>query len=58
MAKIEEQFIVIKMSKLFKDNESVSEFINDEVVQSVRSIIDELIDDDGIITEVSTEKSQ
>lgn len=57
MAKIEEQFIIIKMSKLFKDNASVTEFVNDEVVQSVRSIIDELIDDDGIITEVSTEKS-
>ena len=57
MAKIEEQFIIIKMSKLFKDNVSVTDFVKDEVVESVRSIIDELIDDDGIITEVSTEKS-
>lgn len=57
MAKIEEQFIIIKMSKLFKDNVSVTEFVKDDVVESVRSIIDELIDDDGIITEVSTEKS-
>ncbi len=57
MAKIEEQFIIIKMSKLFKDNESVSEFVKDEVVESVRSIIDELIDNEGIITEISTEKS-
>lgn len=57
MAKIEEQFIVIKMSKLFKDNVSVPAFVNEEVVQSLASIIDEIIDDDGIITEISMEKS-
>lgn len=55
MAKVEEQFIIIKMSKLFKDHASATEFVKDEVIESVRSIIDELIDDDGIITEVTFE---
>ena len=56
MAKIEEQHIIIKMSKLFKDNQSVADFVKYEVVQSLTAIIDEVIDDDSVITEISLEK--
>lgn len=56
MAKIEEQFIIIKMSKLFKNNQSVPDLVGDEVVQSLTTIIDEIIDDDAIITEITVEK--
>ena len=58
MAKIEEQFILIKMSKLVKDNASSPSFVvGDDVIGSLATIVDEIIGDDSIVTEVSMEKS-
>ena len=54
MAKIEEQFIVIKMSKLVRDDAVAPSFVvGGEVVDSLATIVDEIIGDSSIITEVT-----
>lgn len=51
MAKIYEEAIVIKLSKLVKDNGSIEVIANDEVVQALEAVAQELVGT-GIIVEV------
>ncbi len=54
MAKIEEQYIIVKMSKLVKDDAVAPSFVvGGEVVDSLSTIVDEIIGDKSIITEVT-----
>jgi hypothetical protein len=55
MAKIQEQMIVIKLSRLVKDSDDTSAGIaNDEVVSSLEAVAQELVGD-GVIVETITE---
>lgn len=42
MAKLQEEVIVIKVSKLLKDSESSTEIISDDVLHSLESVVAEL----------------
>jgi len=55
MAKIVEELIIIKLSKLVKDNEqSRSHTVNNDMLASLEAVIQELIGSD-VIVEVSTD---
>ena len=42
MAKLHEEVLVIKVSKLLKDSESIAEIISDEVLHSLEEVVSEL----------------
>jgi len=42
MAKLHEEVLVIKVSKLLKDSETITGIINDEVLQSLEAVVEEL----------------
>lgn len=42
MAKIHEEIVVIKLSKLVKDNEAGSEIASDDIVSALQSVAEEL----------------
>lgn len=42
MAKLHEEVLVIKVSKLLKDSEDTSELLNNEVLQSLEAVVQEL----------------
>ena len=50
MAKILEEIVVIKLSKLIKDSESGSELASDEFVSALQSVAEELAGP-GIVVE-------
>jgi hypothetical protein len=55
MAKIVEELIIIKLSKLVKDNEqSRSHTVNNDMLASLEAVVQELIGSD-VIVEVSTD---
>lgn len=55
MAKIVEELIIIKLSKLVKDNEqSRSHTVNNDMLVSLEAVVQELIGSD-VIVEVSTD---
>jgi len=54
MAKIHEELIVIKLSKLHKDDEKTSEIVGDEVAASLEAVVQELVGT-GVIVEVIKE---
>jgi hypothetical protein len=50
MAKIHEEIVVIKLSKLVKDNDSVSVIADDEIIAALQSVAEELAGS-GIVVE-------
>jgi len=56
MAKIHEEIIVIKLSKLVKDSQQVDagSIANDEVAAGLEAVVQELVGSD-VIVEVATE---
>lgn len=42
MAKLQEEVIVIKVSKLLKDNQDTTEIISNDVLHSLESVVAEL----------------
>ena len=51
MAKIHEEIIIIKVSKLVKDTDSVTPIANDDLVSSLAAVAEELAGA-GVIVEV------
>lgn len=50
MAKIQEELIVIKLSKLHKDNQTqTSNLVGDDVVQGLEAVVQELVGADVIV---------
>ena len=54
MAKIQEQIIAIKLSKLIKDNGTVTDLADSESVMALEQVAQELFGD-GVVVEVITE---
>lgn len=54
MAKIHEEVVVIKLSKLVKDSDNAETIANDEVVAALASVAEELAGQ-GVIVEVVSE---
>ena len=54
MAKIHEEIVVIKLSKLVKDSDQAAPIANDEVVAALASVAEELAGQ-GVIVEVVAE---
>jgi hypothetical protein len=54
MAKLHEELIVVKVSKLLKDNEPVSPIMSAETVTSLEAVIQELAGQ-GVLVEIATE---
>lgn len=52
MAKIHEEVVVITVSKLIKDNESVTTFITEEIKTALEQVTQELLGD-GVVVEAS-----
>lgn len=50
MAKIHEEIIVIKLSKLIKESDSGSKIVNEELVSALTSVAEELAGN-GVIVE-------
>jgi hypothetical protein len=55
MAKIHEEIVVIKFSKLVKDSDTVEVIANDELVTSLGAVAEELAGA-GIIVEIESAK--
>ena len=55
MAKIHEEIVVIKLSKLIKDSDSGSILANDEFVSALQSVAEELA---GTGTVIEAERAQ
>ena len=51
MAKIIEEIVVIKLSKLVKDSDAGAEIVSDDTVSALQSVVEELTGA-GIIVEV------
>jgi len=49
MAKVQEQVIVIKVSKLVKNNDAEMDLISDEVVGSLEEVVSQLVGDGCIV---------
>lgn len=49
MAKIHEELIVIKLSKLHKDTESIGALANDETTANLEAVVQQLVGDDVIV---------
>jgi hypothetical protein len=54
MAKIQEEIIAIKVSKLVKDSEEAGKLVGDETVQALEQVAQELVGE-GVIVEVIAE---
>jgi hypothetical protein len=54
MAKLHEEVLVIKVSKLLKDSETTSEIISSEVLHSLEAVVQELA---GVGTLVEIERA-
>lgn len=52
MAKIQEQSVVITVSKLVKDNAELSELISDDITAALQSVAEELLGD-SVVVEVT-----
>lgn len=49
MAKIYEELIVIKLSKLHKDSQNVNTIANEEVVNNLEAIVQQLVGEDVVV---------
>jgi hypothetical protein len=49
MAKIHEELIVIKISKLHKDSTSVDVLVGDETVANLEAVVQQLVGDDVVV---------
>lgn len=49
MAKIHEELIVVKLSKLHKDTESVGTLVGEETASNLEAIVQQLVGDDVIV---------
>ena len=49
MAKIHEELIVVKLSKLHKDSESVGTLVGEETASNLEAIVQQLVGDDVIV---------
>jgi hypothetical protein len=54
MAKIHEEIVVIKLSKLVKDSDSVEPIASEEIVSALASVAEELAGH-GVVVEVASE---
>lgn len=52
MAQKVESVIVVKVSKLVKDDEAVAEIMDDNMVAQLEAVIEELVGDDKAMVEV------
>lgn len=52
MAKLVETALVIKVSKLAKDSETVEELVSAELLDQLEAVLEELIGDDRAMVEV------
>ena len=49
MAKIHEELIVIKVSKLHKDVESVGTLVGEELTTNLEAVVQQLVGDDVVV---------
>jgi hypothetical protein len=55
MAKISEQHIIIKISRLHKDNEPALDMVDDETLASLEAVATELLGGSQVVVEVVKE---
>lgn len=49
MAKIHEELVVVKLSKLYKDSNSTNDILNEEIVASLEAIVQEVVGNDVVV---------
>jgi len=49
MAKIHEELIVIKVSKLHKDTENVGILVGEEIATNLEAVVQQLVGDDVVV---------
>lgn len=49
MAKIHEELVVVKLSKLYKDSNSANDILNEEIVASLEAIVQEVVGNDVVV---------
>lgn len=49
MAKIHEEVIVIKLSKLHKENQTISELAGDDILTNLEVVVQELVGSDIVV---------
>ncbi len=53
MAKIYEEYLVVKVSKLVREDAEDHEILNDDVASSLEAVVNELINDPSIVVEAA-----
>lgn len=49
MAKIHEELIIIKISKLYKDGLSAGTLVNEETTANLEAVVQQLVGDDAVV---------
>lgn len=52
MARIVEEMVIVKVSKIVRDEEDISTFVSDEFVAGIEAMASELIQDPKAVVEV------
>ena len=55
MAKLKEELVAIKLSRLHKDNEAPANVVSDELAAQLAEIVEQLVGDSGVIVEIVKE---
>ena len=54
MAKMQEQYVVISLSKLLKNSDTETDIISDDVKASIEAVVQEIVGE-GIVVEIQSE---
>jgi len=52
MAKIHEELVAIKLSKLVRDNESPEQIITEEITATLETVVQEMVNSGSVVVEV------
>lgn len=52
MAKIHEEMVAIKLSKLVRDNENAEQIISDEIAAALEAVVQEMVNNGSVVVEV------
>jgi hypothetical protein len=55
MAKIQEEIIIIKVSKLVKDSDAEQPVVGQEIVTGLEAVVQQLVTGDAVVVEVIKE---
>ena len=60
MAKIQEQYVILKISRLIKDGDTTEEEISNELVGTINNVVEELVREEqpGAVVEIDSTRTE